>query len=52
MRIVMEITCAVVVTNFITWQIAWRWGVKNGTKWEQYRQKVKSQVPLVGRRTE
>lgn len=29
------------VTNIITSQIAWRRGVKNGEKWEKYRQETR-----------
>lgn len=29
------------VTNFVTWQLAWRLGVKNGEKWEKYRQETR-----------
>lgn len=49
-RLIFEIVCAVVVTNFITWQIAWRYGVKNGEKWEKYRESVKAPIQTVRKR--
>lgn len=35
---------ALIITNLITWQIAWRLGVKNGAKWEKYRQEAKENM--------
>lgn len=40
-RIWLEIIIVLVVSNFITSQIAWRRGVKNGEKWEKYRQETR-----------
>ena len=32
------------LTNVITFQIAWRRGIKNGEKWEKYRQETKVKI--------
>jgi hypothetical protein len=35
---------ALLVTNLITGSIAWRRGVRNGEKWEKYRQETRVKI--------
>lgn len=43
-RIWLELIIVLVFTNFITWVIAWRRGIRNAEKWEKYRRETGAKI--------